>query len=96
MFEYLSTIGLVNLPLVYRRLFFIGIDALLLLLAVWFSFWLRLAHPFHPSFLASGTWLMLVILLVGLPLYAFSGQYKALLATQVVLPSTDLLPATDC
>ena len=61
-----------------RRLLLIGIDALLLPLAVWLSFWLRLAHPFHPSFLAAGTWLLLAVLLVGLPLYAFTGQYKGL------------------
>ncbi len=31
----------------------IGIDALLLPLPVWLSFWLRLAHPLHPSFQAA-------------------------------------------
>ena len=61
-----------------RRLFLIGIDALLLPLAVWFSFWLRLTEPLHPSFLAAGLWLLPVVLLVGLPLYAFTGQYKGL------------------
>ena len=67
-----------SLPPVFRRLLLIGIDALLLPLAVWLSFWLRLAHPFHPSFLAAGSWLLLAVLLVGLPLYAFTGQYKGL------------------
>ena len=56
----------------------IGIDALLLPLAVWLSFWLRLAHPFHPNFQAAGLWLLPAILLIGLPLYAFTGQYKGL------------------
>ena len=56
----------------------IGIDILLLPLAVWFSFWLRLAHPYHPSFQASGLWLLLAVLLIGLPIYAFTGQYKGL------------------
>ena len=69
---------LVSLPPVFRRLLLIGIDAFLLPLAVWLSFWLRLAHPFHPSFLAAGTWLLLAVHLVGLPLYAFTGQYKGL------------------
>ena len=73
-----STKGLVNLPPVFRRLLLIAIDALLLPLAVWLSFWLRLAHPFHPNFTAAGGWLLLAILLVGLPLYAFTGQYKGL------------------
>ena len=61
-----------------RRLLLIGIDALLLPLAVWFSFWLRLAHPFHPNFQAAGLWLLPAVWLVGLPLYAFTGQYKGL------------------
>ena len=61
-----------------RRLILIGIDSLLLPLAAWLSFWLRLAHPFHSNFLAAGSWLLLAVLLVGLPLYAFTGQYKGL------------------
>ena len=63
---------------VYRRLLLISIDALLLPLAVWFSFWLRLAHPFHPSFLSAGSWLFFSVLAVGLPLYALTGQYNGL------------------
>ena len=61
-----------------RRLLLIAVDAVLLSTAVWLSFWLRLAHPFHPSFIAVGFWLLPVVWLVGLPLYAFSGQYKGL------------------
>ena len=64
-------------PLV-RRLLLFAIDALLLPLAVWLSFWLRLAHPFHPSFQAAGLWLLLAALFIGLPLYALTGQYKGL------------------
>lgn len=61
-----------------RRLLLILIDALLLPLAVWLSFWLRLAHPFHPSFQTVGLWLLPLVLLIGLPFYAISGQYKGL------------------
>ena len=61
-----------------RRLLLITVDALILPLAVWISFWLRLAHPFHSSFIAAGWWLLPTTLLIGLPLYAFSGQYKGL------------------
>ena len=68
----------VRFPPRARRLLLIGIDSLLLPLAVWLSFWLRLAHPLHPSFQAAGQWLLPVGLLVGLPLYAFTGQYKGL------------------
>ena len=72
------TNGLVNLPPVFRRFLLIIIDAVLLLLAVWLSFWLRLAHPYHPSFVAAGSWLLTAVLIVGLPLYAITGQYKGL------------------
>ncbi len=61
-----------------RRLLLIAVDAVLLPIAVWLSFWLRLAHPFHPSFTAVGWWLLPVVWLIGLPLYAFTGQYKGL------------------
>ena len=44
----------VRFPPRARRLLLIGIDALLLPLAVWLSFWLLLAHPFHSNFLAAG------------------------------------------
>ena len=70
--------GLVSLPPVFRRVLLFATDALLLPLAVWLSFWLRLANPFHPSFVAAGTWLLVAVLLVGLPLFAFTGQYKGL------------------
>jgi len=68
----------VGFPQRARRLFLIGIDFLLLPLAVWLSFWLRLAEPLHPNFLTAGLWLLPAVLLVGLPLYAFTGQYKGL------------------
>ena len=28
--------------------------------SVWLTFWLRLAHPFHPTFISSGSWLLLL------------------------------------
>ena len=63
---------------VVRRLFLIVLDGLLLPLAVWLSFWLRLAQPFHPNFIEAGSWLLLSAILVGLPLYALTGQYQGL------------------
>jgi hypothetical protein len=41
-------------------------------------FWLRLALPLHPSFVAARLCLLLSVLLVGLPLYALIGHYKSL------------------
>ena len=61
-----------------RRLLLIGIDAMLLPLAVWLSFWLRLAHPLHPSFQTAGPWLLAAVIAIGLPIYALTGQYKGL------------------
>ena len=69
---------LTGLPPLLRRFLLIGIDAFLLPLSVWLSFWLRLANPFHPSFMAAGPWMLLAVFFVGLPLYAFTGQYKGL------------------
>lgn len=68
----------VRFPPRARRFVLIGIDALLMQLAMWLSFWLRLANPLHPSFLDAGRWLLPTVLLVGLPLYALTGQYKGL------------------
>ncbi len=59
------------------RVLLIAADALLLPLAVWLSFWLRLAHPFTPNF-ADGLWMLPAIWILGFPLYAFTGQYKGL------------------
>ena len=68
----------VRFPPRARRFFLIAIDALLLPLVVWLSFWLRLAHPFHPNFQSASLWLLPSVLVIGLPLYAFTGQYKGL------------------
>ena len=39
---------------------------------------MRLAHPFHPNFIAAGRWLTIAVLVVGLPLYAYTKHYKGL------------------
>jgi FlaA1/EpsC-like NDP-sugar epimerase len=71
------TTTLLRLGPLNRRLILIATDALLLPLAVWLSFWLRLAHPFTSNFV-EGLWLLPAVWLIGLPLYALSGQYKGL------------------
>ena len=72
------TVYLLRLPPAKRRLFLIGLDLLLLPLAVWLSFWLRFAHPFHPNLLTSGSWLLAAVIAIGLPLYCLTGQYTGL------------------
>ena len=69
---------LLDLPPLNRRFLLIILDLLVLPLSVWISFWLRLAHPFHPTFTTNFIWLIPAVLLVGLPLYGFTGQYKGL------------------
>ena len=69
---------LLRLAPLQRRLLLLAADALVLPMAVWLSFWLRLAHPFHPSFTTAGWWLLPAVLLIGFPLYALSGQYRGL------------------
>ena len=71
------TTQLLRLAPVPRRLLLIATDALLIPLAVWLSFWLRLAHPFNANFFQS-LWMLPAALMIGLPVYAFTGQYKGL------------------
>ena len=68
----------VRLPPRTRRFFLLGIDVLILPLSVWLSFWMRLSHPLHPSFQLSAIWLFPAVLIIGLPIFAFTGQYKGL------------------
>ena len=77
-----ALVGLMSLPPVVRRLLLIAIDALLLPFAVWLSYWLRLSDPFHPYFFEAGSWLLLAVLLVGLPLYRW--EYKGTLTLEVL------------
>ena len=71
------TSQLLRLAPLPRRLLLITADALFIPLAVWLSFWLRLAHPFNANFIQS-LWMLPAALLIGVPLYAFTGQYKGL------------------
>jgi FlaA1/EpsC-like NDP-sugar epimerase len=71
------TSALLRLAPVQRRLLMIAADALLLPLALWLSFWLRVAHPFSVTFIHS-LWMVPAAVLLGLPLYAITGQYKGL------------------
>ena len=69
---------LISLTPRLRRVLLIAVDAVFMPLAVWLSFWLRLAAPFSANFMAAGSWLIQAVLLLGLPLYALTGQYKGL------------------
>lgn len=60
-----------------RRLVLVALDGLLIPLAIWLSFALRLANAFSPM-LVESSWLLPAGVLIGLPLYALSGQYRSL------------------
>ncbi|EDY38186.1 polysaccharide biosynthesis protein CapD [Cyanobium sp. PCC 7001] len=66
-----------RIPLLLRRLPLLLADVVLLPLAVWLSFLLRLADPW-PTELEQSLWLLPTVLVIGLPLYALSGQYRGL------------------
>ncbi len=71
------TARLLRLAPLNRRLLLSVADALFIPLSVWLSFWLRLADPLSINFIQS-IWLMPAALLIGLPLYALTGQYEGL------------------
>jgi FlaA1/EpsC-like NDP-sugar epimerase len=66
-----------RIPLLLRRLPLLAADVVLLPLAVWVSFLLRLADPWPPQ-LQQSLWLLPTVLVIGLPLYSLSGQYRGL------------------
>ncbi|SBO44016.1 nucleoside-diphosphate sugar epimerase/dehydratase [Cyanobium sp. NIES-981] len=66
-----------RIPLLLRRLPLLAADVVLLPLAVWVSFLLRLGDPWPPE-LQQSLWLLPTVLVIGLPLYSLSGQYRGL------------------
>lgn len=66
---------LLSLPPLTRRLVLVASDAILIPLAVWLSFALRLAQPW-PAQLQDCLWLFPVAWVVTLGIYGFTGQYK--------------------
>ena len=69
-----------RLSSVIRRLLLLGADSLLMPLALWLSFWLRLGldEPWSDQWLQSGPWMVAALWIFGLPLLLFTGQYKGL------------------
>ena len=58
----------------------LGADALLMPLALWLSFCLRLGldQPWSDQWLQSGPWMIAALWIFGLPLLVLTGQYKGL------------------
>lgn len=68
---------LLSLPPLRRRMLLIATDLLLIPLAIWLSFALRLAHPW-PQQLQNSGWLLLAAWLVAPLVYGLTGQYKGI------------------
>lgn len=67
---------LLRLPRGKKRWLMIGADAVMLPLALWSGFAIRLAEPF-PPIMQQTWWLFPLVLLVGIPLFARLGLYRA-------------------
>ena len=71
-------ISCLQIPPLQRRLLLILVDAILLPFSVAFGLWLQISYPLASTSFYYGPWLMPAIVLIGLPLYACTGQYKGL------------------
>ena len=60
-----------------RKLLLILIDILAVPLVLFFGFWVKHEYPFSEEFLST-TWIIKATLLLGIPLYTLTGQYKSL------------------
>tara|TARA_B100000674_G_scaffold491265_1_gene508812 strand:- start:1570 stop:3438 length:1869 start_codon:yes stop_codon:yes gene_type:complete len=61
-----------------RRSLLIVADIILFFLSVLFCFWLQVDNSLEPNLTSSYYWIPQIILLIGIPFYFFSGQYKSL------------------
>ena len=66
-----------NISPTARKLFLILIDILVVPLVLFFGFWVKHESPFSEEFLST-TWIINATLLLGIPFYIFTGQYKSL------------------
>ncbi len=66
-----------NISPTARKLFLILIDILVVPLVLFFGFWVKHESPFSEEFLST-TWIINATILLGIPFYIFTGQYKSL------------------
>ena len=60
-----------------RKFFLIFIDILVIPLVLFFGFWVKHESPLSEEFLST-LWIIKASILLGIPLYIFTGQYKSL------------------
>ena len=63
----------------YKRLVQIGVDILLVWLALWFAFFVRLGFTELINPLAEHRWLFIAAPLIAIPIFIRSGMYRAVL-----------------
>ena len=66
-----------NLSLILVRLFLILIDILAIPFVLFFGFWIKHESPFSEEFIST-LWVIKASILIGIPIYLFTGQYKSL------------------
>ena len=71
----IKTIG--NISPNIRKAFLILIDILVIPFVLFFGFWIKHESPLSEEFLST-IWIIKASLLLGIPLYIFTGQYKSL------------------
>ena len=67
-----------NLDSWKRKLILILLDLIILVFAVWFSFWLRISDPLSIYF-RNSIWIIPVISIIAIPTYILTGCYRGLL-----------------
>ena len=60
-----------------HEIFLIFIDILVIPFVLFFGFWVKHESPLSEEFLST-IWIIKASLLLGIPLYIFTGQYKSL------------------
>ena len=60
-----------------RRLTFVFIDSLILIISIWLTFWLRIGDIFS-EFLLNCLWLFPFAVVISIPINIYTGQYKGL------------------
>ena len=66
-----------NISPTARKLLLILVDILVVPLVLFFGFWVKHESPFSEEFLST-IWITKAILILGIPLYILTGQYKSL------------------
>ena len=73
-FTFLGIQPLLGLHPLFRRVLLIAVDSVVLPFSVWLCFWISLARLDYVNFTVNGNWVLTAVILIGIPLYAFTGR----------------------